>query len=156
MLLKHRLDSDDAYSRFEVFHLQHADSFYYSRIRNATLSLLVIHHRDGKSVDPELVLRVIESDLSLRALFLVVAKQLALQGKWNDAQRQRLQELILEHLLVGRWDKSTKPFFRLARAITDKAFEDRVQLLLSYKGITGELAALVLGHIDQEHMMRAK
>lgn len=156
MLLKLRLDSPEAYARFEAFHLEYADNFYYSRVKNAALSLLVIHQRDGKPVDPTTVLNVIEQEPYIRALFLHIAKQLAVQGKWTDAQRQRLQELVLEHVLAGKWDKSSKPFFRLARAITDDAFEARVRGLQNHRGTTGELATWVADHLEQERLMRRR
>lgn len=156
MLLKQRLDSPESYTHFEAFQIEHADNFYYSRVKNAALSLLLIHQRDGKPVDPATVLNVIEQEPYLRALFLHIAKQLAFQEKWTDAQRQRLQELVLEHVHLGKWDKSSKPFIRLARAITDDAFEARVSALQSHQGTTGELATWVADHLEQERLMQRR
>ncbi|MGC4043862.1 MAG: hypothetical protein QM758_08640 [Armatimonas sp.] len=163
-ILKNRLDSDEAYARFETFLRQKDNRPDNWRTDNPEPLIAIYRHKDGKSIDPEIILHALEQEPRLSMVHLRIAKQLAFKGLWSESQLQRLRVMVLRHLsyrealvLKSRfhgWHRCFLGLARLARAITDDSFEAQVHLLVSNSGATGEMAARLIVHLEQERNMR--
>lgn len=153
-LWKHRLDSDEAYTNFEVFFRQRVNTVRYLRSHNPELSLTIYRYCDGKPIDLEVILTALEQERIIAPYLLLIAKQLAIKELWSGSQLGRLQDILIKHLSFHRWHKSVRPIARLARVITSDDFEARVRLLLAYGGAREEMATRLLAQLEQERKMR--
>lgn len=153
-LMKHRFDSEEAYAQFESYYRQNAGRLGSWNTPDPELLLTIFRHKDGKAIDPEIILNALEQEPRLSMLLLSIAKQLAIKELWSGSQLGRLQDILIKHLSFHRWHKSVRPIARLARVITDDAFEARVRLLLAYGGAREEMATRLLAQLEQERKMR--
>ncbi len=148
-----RLDSDEAYAHLEAFYRQHIHRLSGGTIHDPEVTLTMVRYHDGKPIDLELVVSTLEQKPRYPRL-LDIAKQLASQGIWSEGQTRRLQEVVLKHLAEKWWHRGFTRYCRLARVITDDAFEARVRLLLAYGGAREEMATRLLEHLEQDRKMR--
>lgn len=141
-----RLNSDEAYARFEGIHQRYWDFFRHAGLPSTELSLALQRHYDGKPGDPQPILEALEARITKR--LLRIAKQQAYQKAFSEQQRQRLHMLLLSCVDFPRWHREFTELARLARAVATPEFRAQLEARLP-----NAHARVFLAHLDQEASM---
>ena len=95
--VKTRLESDDAYARFEKIHLGYWDYFRHAGMPSAELSLAVQRWRDGRPVDPEILVSALEGRETFSRCLADFVRKLARARSLSPCQVRRVQGYVLRH-----------------------------------------------------------
>ena len=144
-----RLDSDEAYARFEDVHRRYWDFFRHIGMPTTELSLALQRHRDGKPVNPEPLVEELENQPHFRPHVAHLLKQLAREGALSQEQQQRVGTVLLRHLTFPGWHRCLRDLTRLARALDHSLLDEALQNLPN----TPQRAYL-LTQLEQETQMR--
>jgi hypothetical protein len=142
--VERRLDSDEAYARFEAIHLRDWDIIRPIWLPDVTCSLEYQHLLDGKPTDPEPLLEYLSKDPPNSQKLLRQFKKLVL----TPTQTEQLHTIALEALAKPYWHARTREYIALLRRfMTPELYEKSVNL-------SKENQDLLCWHLNQEELMR--
>jgi hypothetical protein len=148
--VNNRLESDEAYARFEEIHRGYWDYFRHVGMPDTELSLAIQRWRDGRSVDAEvLVSALVEDEYFSRHLASFVRK-LARSRQLSGNQVRRVQRFVLIYAEYPGWHADYRHLARLARAVPENDLAERLAQLPETP-----MRDALLGHLAQEASMRA-
>lgn len=113
-----RLDSDEAYERFETVHRRYWNLFRHVGLPSTELSLALQRHHDGKPLDPEPLIDELEHQTHFSPLVAHLTKQLARDNALSPEQRLRVQAVIVRRAAFNGWHRHVRCLARLARAVS--------------------------------------
>ena len=147
--VQNRLESDDAYARFESVHRGYWDYFRHAGMPSAELSLAIQKWRDARPVEPEvLVSALVESEKFSRHVADLVRK-LARAGQLSHNQVRCVQRFVLHHARFPGWHTDYRHLARLARSVPENNLAERLAELPRTP-----MTAALLTHLAQEERMR--
>lgn len=144
-----RLDSDDAYARFEKVHQRYWDFFRHIGMPSTELSLALQRHRDGKPVNPEPLVEELEHQPHFHPRIAHVLKQLARTGALSHEQERRVVRVLLHHLAFPGWHRNLRDLTRLACALDPTLLHEALQNLPD-----SPPRAYLLRQLEQDAKMR--
>ena len=148
--VKNRLDSDDAYARFEEVHRGYWDYFRHAGMPDTELSLTIQRWRDGRSVDAEVLVSALVAQEKFSRHLASFVRKLARAGELSGNQVRRVQRFVLAHAAFPGWHADYRHLARLARAVPENELAARLAQLPETP-----MRAALLGHLAQEASMRA-
>ena len=147
--VKSRLESDEAYTRFEKIHRGYWDYFRHVGMPDTELSLAVQRWRDGRPVDSEVLVLALEERERFCAPIADMVRKLARAGLLSESQVRRVQIYVLRHAGFAGWHGNFRHLARLARAVLENDLAERIAELPRTS-----MTAALLAHLDQENKMR--
>lgn len=146
----HRLDSEEAYQRFEEIHRCYWDLFRHIGLPSTEVSLALQRHKDARPADPEPLVEALESAPHFPTHIAHALKQQLRAGELTPGQKARVRAVVVHHCGFIGWHKSLRALVRLARVL------DGPELRTALAALPQTPALLhVLAHLDQEHKMQA-
>ncbi len=142
--VERRLDSDEAYARFDAIHRRDWDIIRPIWLPSVAISLEYQHLLDGKPADPEPLLEYLSQDSPKSQKLLRKIKKLVL----DPVQTDRLHTIALDVLAQPRWHARTREYIALLRRFMTPELFEKANELPEAKQI------LLRRHLEQENSMR--
>jgi hypothetical protein len=142
--VERRLDSDEAYARFEATHTRDWDIIRPIWLPSVACSLEYQHLLDGKPTDPEPLLDYLSQDPPNSRKLLRQFKKLVL----TPTQTERLHTIALGILAQSHWHARTREYIALLRRFMTPELYEKVA------GLPGEKRELLCWHLSQELSMK--
>lgn len=148
--VQNRLESDEAYARFETVHRGYWDYFRHAGMPDTELSLTIQRWHDGRSIDAEVLVSALVERASFSRHLASFVRKLARAGRLSENQARRVQRYVLVHASFPGWHADYRHLARLARAVPESDLAERLAQLPETP-----MRDALLGHLAQEASMRA-
>jgi hypothetical protein len=146
--IKHRLDSDAAYARFEAAHQQWWDWFRHYGMPDADVTIALQRLRDGRPADPQPLIDLLANSPPGRFASLLRPLRRMLPTPPSPEMRRPLIEVVVRVVDLPFWHRDFRAYARLARRIDDPSLRAALQARVLLGGEIGARAAEVLRYLD--------
>lgn len=145
-----RLESEEAYARFEATHRALWDFFRHVGLPAADTTIAIQRWRDGLPFEVEPIVAWVEDGPRQRDLPLW---RLLRRQRLDEGQKERLRTMALRLVDLPYWHRGFREGARLARVLDGDAFRAALGARRLRGGESGARAAAMLAQLEQARRM---